>query len=404
MAPTSARARAKIKDRGRVGAAGPVASILQHEQRLDASFLPSRLVRREKELGALFQRYRGSLGDGVPYHQLITGGIGSGKTAIARRLGEDLQKAGKFGALGVQPVYINCWRRSNDRTLLLELLRAVNVYLPDRGYALGEMVDVFEQGIRKAPRHLFVILDEVSALVRQETKLVYLLTRSREVGLGSISLFLVAPEDVLPYLDAASRSSFGVTHRLQLSPYTAEDLAEILKSRADGALRPGSCPDEVFQQIAHVAAAKGDARFAIELLVGAARAAEGEDSKEITPEHVRAASGSIYPTVTEEKIAGLPSTSLLVLLALARSLKPPKWTAPTERVRQAYGVAAEERGQAPVSRVQFWRTVKQLEREGLVEVQAASPGESALLSMNEVPTSFLETLVDAQPASRPRKA
>src|SRR4029077_8749715 len=144
---------------------------------------------------------------GVAAHQLITGGIGGGKNALAQRLGEELPRSGPVGALPVHKLYVNCWRRSNDRTILLQLLRGVGVSLPDRGYSLSEMLDVFEQGIRKNPRHLFLVLDEVSALLRQETKLVYLLTRAPEVELGSISLVLVAAEDVLPYLDAPSRSS-----------------------------------------------------------------------------------------------------------------------------------------------------------------------------------------------------
>ena len=379
--------------------------ILVQEESLDPAFVPPRLVRRETELALLTKRYKDSLAKGLAYHQLLTGGIGSGKTAIAHRLGDELVRAGRVGSLPVLKLYINCWRRSNDRTILLQLLRGVGVSLPDRGYALSEMLDVFEQGIRKSPRHVFVILDEVSALVRQETKLVYLLSRSPEVGLGSISLFLVAPEDVLPYLDPASRSSFGVTHRLQLRPYDAEDLAEIVRFRASLAVRPGACSDEVTKQIARAAVASGDARFALELLAGAARAAEQAGATEISPEHVRAAKGSIYPTLTESKLDELGETELLVLLALARSLRGRRAVATTDRVRQAYHAAAEEYGMTAMSRVTFWRTVKVLEREGLVQVDSpASKGEGNRLSMDEVPMSYLTTLLESKATPRARKA
>jgi Cdc6-like AAA superfamily ATPase len=382
-----------------------VERILINEETLDPSYVPPKLLRRETELGLLTQRYRESLGKGLAYHQLLTGGVGSGKTALAQRLGDDLTRLGRVGSLPVLKLYINCWRRSNDRTILLQLLRGVGVSLPDRGYSLSEMLDVFEQGIRKAPRHLFIILDEVAALVRQETKLVYLLSRSPEVGLGSISLFLVAPEDVLPYLDAASRSSFGVTHRLQLRPYTAEDLEEIIRFRASIALRRGGYTDEVPRQIARAAAANGDARFALELLAGAARAAEQAHVPEVGPEHVRAAKGSLYPTLTESKLEELGATELLILLALARSLKGRRAVATTDRVRQAYQAAAEEYGIAPMSRVTFWRTVKALERDGLLQVDApASKGEGNRLSLDEMPLSFLTTLLESKAGARARKA
>ncbi len=377
---------------------------------LDPAYLPARLVRRDKELELLTGRYRSSLEKTVPYHQLLTGGIGSGKTALAHRLGEDLTRLGKLGGLSVLKLYVNCWRRSSDRTILLQLLRGVGVSLPDRGYALSEMLDVLEQGVRRSPRHLFVILDEVSALARQGTKLVYLLTRAPEVGLGSISLFLISTEDVLPYLDPASRSSFGVTHRLALRPYDREALTDILESRAAVALRRGSFSREVLDQIARVAASGGDARFALELLLGAARAAESEGSSEIQPDHVRAAKGSLYPTVTEARLEELDDTSLLVLLALARTLRGPRASATTERTRLTYATVCEEYGVSPVSRVTFWRTVRTLEREGLVQVEPAGSGQSARLGMDEVPSSFLATLVESRlgnrtegkPLARPR--
>lgn len=381
-----------------------MSTILLHEETLDPGYIPPTLPGREREYRVLEERYRNRLARGVPYHSLITGGVGSGKTALARRISEDLRARVKIGGLAVHPLYVNCWRRASDRTVLLDLLRGVGVSLPDRGYGLSEMLDVFEQGIRRDPRHLLIVLDEVGALIRQGTKLVYLLSRAHEVGLGSISLLLIAPEDVLPFLDAASRSSFGVTHRLHLAPYDSAQLAAILAYRAKLALRPGSAAPEILAQVARSAAATGDARFALEVLSSSAQAAESAGRDEISAEDVRAAKGSIAPTLTEEKLTGLSGTALLVLLGLARSLRGPHSNATTEKVRQSYAVVAEEHGAKPMSRVTFWRTVKELERDGLVDVEPASAGQSARLAMNELPVSTLELLVEErlEPA-HPRK-
>ena len=112
-----------------------MARILLREETFDPSYVPTRLVRRETELGLLLKRYRDSLGKGLPYHQLLTGGVGSGKTVLAKRLSEELARGPRLGDLAVLPLYINCWRRATDRTVLLELLRGVGVSLPDRGYS-----------------------------------------------------------------------------------------------------------------------------------------------------------------------------------------------------------------------------------------------------------------------------
>ncbi|HXY12836.1 MAG TPA: AAA family ATPase [Thermoplasmata archaeon] len=368
--------------------------ILVREETLDPSFVPPRLVHRDAEVELLRRRYREALTKGLPFHLMLTGGVGSGKTALARRLASDLERGGRLGGFPVKSAYVNCWRRASDRTVMLDLLRTVQVSLPDRGYSLSEMLDVFEQGIRKNPSHLLVLLDEASSLVRQETKLVYLLSRSREVELGSISLVLVAVEDLFPYLDPASRSSFGVTHRISLPPYDREALVDILESRAELALRPGSVDRNTLDQIARIAAPNGDARFALEVLSGAAHAAEEAGSETVEAEHVRRAKGSLLPTVTETQLESLSTHELGVLLALSRTLKRRGASTTSQKLRTNHTVLLEELGAPPMSRTTFWRTLKELERDGLVVLESGASGESNSVSMDELPASLLTTLLE----------
>lgn len=383
----------------------PSSRILVKEETLDPSFVPPRLVHREAELGLLSKRFREGLAKGLAYHCLVTGGVGSGKTALVRRLSADLERGGRLGDLPVRSAYVNCWRRASDRTVMLDLLRSVKVSLPDRGYSLSEMLDVFEQGIRRSPQHLVVLLDEASALVRQETKLVYLLSRSREVELGSISLVLIATEDLFRYLDPPSRSSFGVTHRLALAPYDRSALTDILEERARLALRPGSFERDVLDQIARIAAASGDARFALEVLAGAAHAAEDAGADAVSGEHVRRAKGSLLPTVTESHLEALSVNQLGVLLALTRTLKRRGVAVPSQKLRTMHSALVDELGAPPMSRTTFWRTLKELERDGLVTLDAGASGESSQVGMDELPASLLTTLLEERTGgSRARKA
>jgi cell division control protein 6 len=383
----------------------PATRILLKEETLDPSFIPPRLVHREAERSLLAKRFREGLGKGLPYHCMVTGGVGSGKTALVRRLSIDLERGGRLGDLPVHAPYVNCWRRANDRTVMLDLLRSVKVSLPDRGYSLSEMLDVFEQGIRRSPQHLVIVLDEAAALVKQETKLVYLLSRSREVELGSISLVLVASGDLFPYLDAASRSSFGVTRRLTLAPYDRAALTDILEERAKLAMRPGSTERDVLDQIARIAAPNGDARFALEILSGAAHAAEDAGAEVLTGEHVRRAKGSLLPTMTESHLESLSVNQLGVLLALTRTLKRRGVAVSSQKLRTTHAALVEELGAPPMSRTTFWRTLKELERDGLIALDAGASGESSHVGMDELPASLLTTLLEERTGgARARKA
>jgi biotin operon repressor len=58
-----------------------------------------------------------------------------------------------------------------------------------------------------------------------------------------------------------------------------------------------------------------------------------------------------------------------------------------------------------MSRTTFWRTLKELERDGLVVLESGSSGESNSVSMDEVPASLLTTLLEERIGrGRSRKA
>ena len=62
--------------------------------------------------------------------------------------------------------------------------------------------------------------------------------------------------------------------------------------------------------------------------------------------------------------------------------------------REAATALLEELGGPPMSRTTFWRTLKELERDGLVTLETGGTGESSRVAMDDLPASYLTTLVE----------
>lgn len=192
---------------------------------------------------------------------------------------------------------------------------------------------------------------------------------------------------------------------MALPPYDRAALTDILEARAEVALAPASYTPETLGQIARIAAPNGDARFAIEVLGSAAHVAEEAGHRAISAEDIRAAKGSIYSTITETQLEGLSVNALTVLLALTRTLKGKGSSVPSQKLRTAHSALLEEFGEKPISRTTFWRTLKELERDGLVALDTGPSGASSSVAMDELPASYLGTLIEERLGhGRARKA
>ena len=83
------------------------------------------------------------------------------------------------------------------------------------------------------------------------------------------------------------RKSRLTFHTLEFRPYTAEDLLEILETRAEQAFRQGSVSTDLLKEIAEtVASRSGDCRKAMDYLLRAARLADQSGADEVSESHV----------------------------------------------------------------------------------------------------------------------
>jgi cell division control protein 6 len=269
-------------------------------------------------------------------------------------------------------------------------------HFPDRGFSTAEMLDILRKDLDRTGVHLTVILDEADVLLKKSgSDLVYSLARfddEKAVARGRISIIMISQKWALDLLDPAALSTFKRGSAVELGKYKCDELADIVRARAELAMHPGVVDDDAFELIGDIASEWGDARFAIELLEKAGMLAEEQGVETVGAEHVRAAKAETNPVVTEDKLALLDRPKALVLLAVARSLRKETY-ATTGAVEKAYAVACEEFGEKPRAHTQFWGYMKELDALGLMETKvggAGGAGRTTLVSLPDVPARVLE--------------
>jgi archaeal cell division control protein 6 len=376
--------------------AGP--TVFKDRAKLDYDWVPERLLHRDEPLRALGQLFRGVAEGTTSQRALITGGVGTGKTALAKYFSRALAETTRQRGLVIEHAWVNCRQNASEGLVLLKLLQHFDKNYPTRGYSTNEMVNDLRKHIDRRGVHFLVLLDEADALLRKEQDLVYALTRfddQRAVPRASLSLLLVsARDDLHAMLDEATRSTVKRTNVIHLERYNAKQLRDIVADRVALAFHKGTVDEDVIAMVADIAGREGDARLAIELIEGAGQAADTAGAGRVDAEHVRQVKPFLASVVSEDKLAKLGTHPLIALLAVARKLgrtrRPYLTTGEAEAV---YKVAAEEFGEEPRAHTQFWKYLKELETADWLHLEraeaAGSGGQTQHISLHDLPGGVL---------------
>jgi len=275
--------------------------IFRDESVLLPDFLPNELPGREHEIKELVYCVQPSSENRQPEHALIVGPPGTGKTSTARFVLKELSAYSQRPL----PIYINCWVHSSRFAIFSVLADALGEIMPRRGIAADEIFGRIVEIAKKEGRLPILVLDEVDRLESGSDGVQVLYDLCRAGEMHSLKTGVVAitnDEEFHTRLDNRVRSSF-IQHTLKFPAYGVPQLREILKQRAEIAFMPGALDEEVAPLCAAVsfkkggdymlrhgsppAAAGGDARVALALLLSAGKAAERENASKVEVKHVR---------------------------------------------------------------------------------------------------------------------
>jgi len=380
----------------------PYRSVFKDETKLDINYVPYRLAHRDRELSLLTEFFSFLLRtpEKMTQRVIITGDVGTGKTALCQRFGADITSEANKRGINLRYIHVNC--REYRGSLFLGLYHVVSVFQPNfprRGYSPEELLGILMQILDEQKVHVILALDEFESLVEREgSEAVYKLTRLQETRLNKperISLICILRKlEAIEHLDASARSTLQ-SNIIRLERYSELQLMDILKSRISLAFKPLTVPEDTVSLIAELAFSEnGNARFGIELLWRAGKYADAEDLDTVAPECVRNAVSSINAVIRKSDATSLSLHEKLLLLGIARFFKQhEKAYVSLAEAEQAYAVACEEFEVEPHSHTQLWKYLRTLSSLGMVETEVSgtgSRGRSTFVSLPRVPAYELE--------------
>jgi cell division control protein 6 len=376
--------------------------VFKDESKLDINYVPSRLPHREKEHRLLMEFFDFILHcpERMAQRVIITGDVGTGKTALAQRFGADMTMEANKRTVKLRYIHVNC--REYRGSLLLILQHAVAVFRPNfpkRGFSAEEILSTLAQCLDEENTFVILALDEFDSLIEREgSEAIYKLTRLQEMHPGKpqrISLIGIARDlALLERLDSSARSTLQ-RNVISLEKYSENQLTDILNARIAMAFELSAVPEDTVSLIAELARSEsGNARFAIELLWRAGKYADAEDACEVMPEYVRKAVSSIIPGTRKSELDSLGLHERLFLLGVARVFKEnEKAYASLVEVEKAYTVVCEEFNEKPSSHTQVWKYAQLLSALGFLGTEVtsvATRGRSTRISLPSIPAGELE--------------
>ena len=379
-------------------------SLFRDESKLDINYIPSRLPHREKELRLLMEFFSFLLKfpDRMAQRVIVTGEIGTGKTALCQRFGQDITLEAHKRGVNLHYIHVNCREYRGKLMLILQhALTVLKPTFPQRGYGAEEVLKALLQNLDEENAFIVLALDEFDSLIEAEgSDAVYNLTRLQEMRQNMsqrISLIGIMRDlESIKRLDDSAKSTLQ-RNVVRLERYGKAELTDILAGRVALAFEPSVVPEDVVSLAADLAYSEtGNARFAIELLWRAGKYADAEELDTVVPECVRKAVSSIVPTIQKSDLESLSLHEKLFLLGAAQVfLEGDEAYVTLSEIEKAYAVACEEFEEEPVSHTQLWKYLQELSTLGILKTEVSGAGARGRQSFVCLPTVSAEELAKA---------
>jgi cell division control protein 6 len=381
-------------------------TVFVDESKLSVDYVPTNLPHREEHLRKLTQLFRGVVEAPGRFSQkvLITGDIGTGKTSVTKLFGQLFTEIANSHGVNLVYVHVNARREKTEHMILNRILSALQAGIPSRGLATEELLSIILNIIDTKNLYLIITLDELGVfLKRRGGELLYLLSRSVDDRLNAqqrISLIGISRDPLFGCaIDPSTLSTFQ-KNTLVFSRYNSTQLRDILISRAKEAFIDDTVPSGTIDLIAEIAGETGDARYALELLYNAGKAADEQSVLRVSPEFVRSAKAFVAPEIRRDVLLDLSLHQKLILLGVCRLFKSSEEAyVTTGALEERYALVCEEYEQLPRSHTQIWSYLQDLVGLGILTARNSGVGQrgnTTLIGLPDIPAVVLEKELEVQ--------
>ncbi|MUW14482.1 AAA family ATPase [Halorubrum sp. CBA1125] len=404
--------------------------IFENKEVLRPSYTPHELPHRNDQINRMATILVSALRGETPSNILIYGKTGTGKTASAKFVSQELESTSQKYDVPCEVEYINCEVTDTQYRVLAQLantfieenqqviadrldryrdLRAAAVddssvladtefaslgdldarideletdaeemeEVPMTGWPTDRVYSTFFEAVDYHERVVVIMLDEIDKLVEKSgDDTLYNLSRmNSELDRSRISIMGISNDlKFTDFLDPRVKSSLG-EEEIVFPPYDANQLRDILQHRADIAFKPDALTDDVIPLCAAFAAQEhGDARRALDLLRTAGELAERSQAEVVEEKHVRQAQDKIELDRVVEVVRTLPTQSKIVLFAVILLEKNGVHNINTGEVFNIYKRLCEEIDADVLTQRRVTDLISELDMLGIVNAVVVSKG------------------------------
>ncbi len=404
--------------------------IFENKEVLRPSYTPRKLPHREEQINNIATILVSALRGDTPSNILIYGKTGTGKTASAKFVSEELEATSQKYEVPCDVQYINCevtdtqyrvlaqlantFITQNQAILEDELTDLESLFeqcqtdtavleetqfssptdvreridtlegkrgsfeeVPMTGWPTDRVYSSFFEAVDFRERVVVIMLDEIDKLVEKSgDDTLYNLSRmNSELERSRVSIMGISNDlKFTDFLDPRVKSSLG-EEEIVFPPYDANQLRDILQHRAEVAFKDGALTEDVIPLCAAFAAQEhGDARRALDLLRTAGELAERDQTDDVQEEHVRQAQEKIELDRVIEVVRTLPQQSKLVLFAIILLEKQGVHNINTGEVFNIYKRLCEEIDADVLTQRRVTDLISELDMLGIVNAVVVSKG------------------------------